>query len=54
MHQFAAIAKPIHQLAEKDRDFDWNEECEVAFQAIKNTLCSAPILAFPWSAVAQW
>ena len=46
VHQFATIAKPIHQFAEKDRDFDWNEECEVAFQAIKNTLCSAPILAF--------
>ena len=47
VHQFATIAKPIQQLAEKDRDFAWKKECEVAFQAIKNALCSAPILAFP-------
>ena len=47
VYQFATVSKPIHQLAEKDRDFEWNKVCEVAFQAIKNTLCSAPILAFP-------
>ena len=47
VYQFATIAKPLHQLAEKDRDFEWNEECEQAFQTIKKALCSAPILAFP-------
>ena len=39
VHQFATTAKPIHQLAEKDRNFMWNEVCEVAFQAVKNTWC---------------
>ena len=47
VYQFATIAKPLHQLAEKDRDFEWDDECEQAFQAIKEALCSAPILAFP-------
>ena len=47
VNQFATIAKPLHQLAENDRDFEWDEECEQAFQTIKEALCSAPILAFP-------
>ena len=47
VYQFASIAKPIHQLAEKERDFEWNEECEKSFKVIKEALCSAPILTFP-------
>ena len=47
VRQFATIAKPIHQLAEKERPFKWTTECELAFQTIKEALCSAPLLAFP-------
>ncbi|MCG7876282.1 MAG: RNase H-like domain-containing protein [Candidatus Thiodiazotropha endolucinida] len=47
VYQFATIAKPIHQLAEKNKNFEWTEECEESFQIIKDTLCSAPLLAFP-------
>ena len=47
VYQFATIAKPIHQLAEKERHFEWTAECERSFQKIKEALCSAPLLAFP-------
>ena len=47
VYQFATIAKPIHQLAEKERNFQWTAECEKSFLTIKEALCSAPILAFP-------
>ena len=47
VYQFATIAKPIHQLAEKERDFEWNEECKRSIRLIKEALCSDLVLAFP-------
>ena len=44
---FATIAKPLHRLAEEDREFLWTESCEEAFWKLKGKLISAPILAFP-------
>ncbi|KAK3083233.1 hypothetical protein FSP39_017411 [Pinctada imbricata] len=44
---FAQIAKPLHRLTEKGREFVWDEECENAFQKLKQTLTTAPILAYP-------
>ena len=41
------IAKPLHQLTEKKSVFRWTEECELAFNTLKDKLTSAPILAFP-------
>ena len=34
-------------MAEKERNFQWMDECEKSFLTIKKALCSAPILAFP-------
>ncbi|KAK9887597.1 hypothetical protein WA026_023480 [Henosepilachna vigintioctopunctata] len=39
------ILDPIHNLLRKNISFDWSDDCENAFQTIKNHLCSAPILA---------
>ncbi len=44
---FAEIAKPLHRLGEKQKPFQWTEECEDAFNSLKVALTSAPILAFP-------
>ena len=41
---FAAIAKPLTDLTNKDRDFTWSNEEEAAFQKLKEALTSAPIL----------
>nr|GEZ92658.1 putative reverse transcriptase domain-containing protein [Tanacetum cinerariifolium] len=33
---------------EKSRTFDWGDEQENAFQTLKDKLCNAPVLAFPY------
>lgn len=44
---FSKIAKPLFRLTEKSVKFEWEENCEAAFQKLKNCLISAPILAYP-------
>ncbi|GJZ40282.1 putative reverse transcriptase domain-containing protein [Tanacetum coccineum] len=44
---FSKIAKPMKKLTQKKMKFDWSEKAEVAFQLLKQKLCSAPILALP-------
>nr|GEW57168.1 putative reverse transcriptase domain-containing protein [Tanacetum cinerariifolium] len=42
---FLKIVKSMTKLTQKGVKFDWGEKAEAAFQLIKKTLCSAPILA---------
>ncbi|GJW27718.1 putative reverse transcriptase domain-containing protein [Tanacetum coccineum] len=44
---FSKIAKPIKKLTQKSVKFNWGENEEVAFQLLKQKLCSAPIMALP-------
>ena len=44
---FAKIAKPLHRLTEKGRQFIWTAECEKAFVLLKTKMTSAPIFAMP-------
>jgi hypothetical protein len=44
---YAAMARPLTQLLKKDVDWSWNEQAEAAFQSIKASLLTAPILALP-------
>jgi hypothetical protein len=44
---FATIASPLHKLTEKEKAFDWNEDCETAFQTLKQALTQSPILGYP-------
>ncbi|XP_020209186.1 uncharacterized protein LOC109794123 [Cajanus cajan] len=39
--------KPILKLLKKIKEFQWTEECEETFQALKETLASPPILTKP-------
>ncbi|KAG0160400.1 hypothetical protein PDIDSM_7929 [Penicillium digitatum] len=41
---YSAISKPLHRLSRQDIPFEWSENCERAFQTLKNKLVSAPIL----------
>ena len=41
---FAAIARPLHNLTKKGATFEWTNECETAFQELKRALSSTPIL----------
>jgi ribonuclease HI len=44
---FPKIAKPMTRLLEKNKDFDWTEECQVSFEELKKWLTSAPVLILP-------
>ena len=44
---FAHKARPLYQLTEKGRRWNWTHECGEAFFTLKRALISAPILAFP-------
>ncbi|RWS01991.1 uncharacterized protein B4U79_03274, partial [Dinothrombium tinctorium] len=43
---FAKITLPLTKLTRKGYDFEWSEECEMAFIEIKQRLCQPPILTF--------
>ena len=43
---FAHIANPLTQLTRKNQLFVWTEQCQQAFDTLKQTLISAPILAY--------
>jgi hypothetical protein len=44
---FSKIAKPMTRLLEKNKNFDWTEECQVSFKELKKRLTSAPVLILP-------
>jgi hypothetical protein len=44
---FGVIAKPLTELLKKNTLFIWTQDYEVAFQTLKTTLVSAPVLALP-------
>nr|GFB38654.1 reverse transcriptase domain-containing protein [Tanacetum cinerariifolium] len=44
---FSLIAKPLTELTQKNKTYEWGKEKEEAFQLLKDKLCSAPILALP-------
>jgi len=44
---FSTIAKPLHKLTEKRRQFGWSSECSNTFAELKHRLITAPVLAFP-------
>lgn len=44
---YSSVANPLTKLLRKDEKFVWTEQCESAFQTLKQKLTSAPILAYP-------
>ncbi len=46
---FSDIAKPLTELTGKNKRFHWDNHCEQSFQALKEALTTAPILAYPSS-----
>ena len=45
--KFADHCHPFYQLLRKWKGFQWNEECERAFQDLKEYLMRAPMLTAP-------
>ena len=44
---FSCIAAPLFRLQQKDCDFAWTPECELAFSSLKKALTESPILTPP-------
>nr|GFD37372.1 putative reverse transcriptase domain-containing protein [Tanacetum cinerariifolium] len=44
---FLKIAKSLTELTQKNKNYIWEEDQELAFQLLKQKLCEAPILALP-------
>jgi transposase InsO family protein len=47
IYNFAAIAAPLRKLTMNDVPFIWDDDCELAFQTLKNKLTSPPVLGYP-------
>ena len=41
------MARPLTKLLAHDCKFEWTNQCDISFQMLKDTLCSAPILKYP-------
>ena len=41
------MARPLTKLLAHDCEFIWTNQCDISFQMLKDTLCSAPILKYP-------
>ena len=44
---FSQIAAPLNRLTQKDQEFQWTGECQLAFDNLKCCLTKAPVLAYP-------
>ena len=47
VQSFAKIAHPLHGLTKKGALFDWNVECQEAFDTLKKKLNESPVLSYP-------
>lgn len=44
---FARLAKPLNDLLKKNSTFEWTDNCQSAFEQLRNHLLSPPILSYP-------
>jgi hypothetical protein len=47
VHNFADVAKPLHELTKDNVEFEWSDKHQKAFETLRNALITPPILAFP-------
>jgi hypothetical protein len=53
IRNYSSITRPLHDLT-KDVKFDWNDQCQEAFDQLKTALSSAPVLALPGNEGKFW
>ena len=44
---FAAISQPLYYLLRKQSKFEWTNDCQKAFDALKKAITTAPVLGIP-------
>src|SRR5271155_2956486 len=47
IQDFSTIVEPMNRLLRKDTPYIWNENCQKAFNTLKEKLTTAPILIYP-------
>ena len=47
IRDFAKISAPLTRLTKKNLVFNWDFDCELAFQHLKRALTTAPVLTLP-------
>jgi transposase InsO family protein len=47
VNEFSKIATPLHRLLRKDVFYSWSNDCQAAFETLKNTIASTPVLKHP-------
>ena len=47
VNSFSDKSTAMNALLKKDAEWNWTPECQQGFEAIKNSLCEAPVLALP-------
>ena len=47
IQDFSTIAGPLHELARKDVEFKWTDDCEQAYNTLREALMQPPVLAYP-------
>jgi hypothetical protein len=47
IEEFLKISKPMTELLEKDKQFEWAPACEASFQELKKRLMTALVLVMP-------
>lgn len=47
VQNFSKIATPLNRLLQKDTKFEWTEQCQNAFETLKNALITSVMLSYP-------
>ena len=47
IYQFAKIADPLTSITGKKERYKWSNQCQQAFESLKDALCKAPLLSHP-------
>lgn len=47
IQNFSEISRPLNNLSRKKVEFKWNSQCQEAFDKLKASLVSPPVLAYP-------
>lgn len=47
INNFAALAYPLNKLSRKNVIFNWDTDCAIAFNSLKEKLISSPVLQYP-------
>ena len=47
IYHYSELARPLHELMKKDKKWNWIEECQKAFNLLKEKFTSVPVLQIP-------